>query len=113
MKDIFGRFLAPSLFGGVSSVKRRSLEFRECASQPKAHSLWRIGLTFCLMPQACSPKVHARPCNSARSGARWLRKVRADDCQESDRRLANVAQVFALSLRALGYCSGPEGRNSG
>src|SRR5215510_7387901 len=38
LKDIFGRFLATSLFGGVSSVKRRSLEFRECASQPKAHT---------------------------------------------------------------------------
>jgi len=37
LKDIFGRVLTISLFGGVSSVKRRSLEFRECASQPKAH----------------------------------------------------------------------------
>jgi hypothetical protein len=40
LKDIFGSFLATLLFGDVSSVKRRSLEFRECAGQPKAHGFF-------------------------------------------------------------------------
>jgi hypothetical protein len=34
---VFSFFRHNDVFVRVSSVKRRSLEFRECASQPKAH----------------------------------------------------------------------------